>query len=185
MTVMTAPLMPDGQDVAPTLYRVLAQNDGTTLTFTPSVNPPVTLNSGEFVQFQAEASFMVEGTDRFYVTQTMLGETALGNNGGDPAMGSGIPWLQVRSSYDFLTPETYTSNFVNVVAPSGTTVNLDGSPVSGWIAVGTTGFEVARVSIAAGAHHVESQGGIRFGITAYGYASFTSYLYPGGLNFTR
>ena len=184
-SVMSAPVHPSSSGVAPTLYRIVAENSGTTLTFEPSVNPSVTLSAGEFVQFQTDQDFKVEGTDRFYVTQTMLGETALGEGGGAPAMGSGIPWLQVRSEYDFLTPTTYTANYVNVVAPTGTAVDLDGSPVSGWTAIGSTGFDVARVSLSAGSHHIESASGTGFGITTYGYASFTSYLYPGGLNFTR
>ena len=99
-------------------------------------------------------------------------------------MGSGIPWLQVRSEYDFLTPSTFTENWVNVVAPSGGQVLLDGSPISGFQAIGSTGYDVARVALSPGAHHIASAG-TGFGITAYGYASYTSYLYPGGLNFTR
>ena len=185
MTVMSAPTLPDGTGVAPTLYRAVVQNNATTLTFTPAVNPPVTLDAGQFVQLQTDTSFMVEGTDRFYVTQTLLGEDALPGSGGDPAMGSGIPWLQVRDSYDFLTPPTYTSNYVNVIAPSGGVVELDGAVLTGWDPIGSTGFDVARVPLQPGAHHVQSQAGVRFGITAYGYAPYTSYLYPGGLNFTR
>jgi len=99
-------------------------------------------------------------------------------------MGTGIPWLQVRDTYDFLTPETYTANYVNVVVPDGATVELDGSVLGGWEPIGTTGYSVSRVAIDPGQHHIESPG-TGFGITTYGYASYTSYLYPGGMNFTR
>ncbi len=81
--------------------------------------------------------------------------------------------------------ERVAPRLLNIVAPSGSGVDLDGAAVSDWDPVGATGFEVARVSLQPGAHHVQSQGGVRFGITTHGYASFTSYLYPGGLNFTR
>ena len=186
LSVMTAPIRPSGSGVAPAMYRVVANNAGTALTFSPGVTPNVTLGSGEFVQFQTDQDFTVEGSATFYVTQTMLGENTLGEGeGGDPAMGSGIPWLQVRSEYDFLTPDTYTSNYVNVVAPTGTAVDLDGTPISGWQTIGSTGYDVARVLINPGGHHIESSAGTGFGITTYGYASYTSYLYPGGLNFTR
>ena len=100
-------------------------------------------------------------------------------------MGSGIPWNQVRNSYDFLTPPTYTQNYVNVVAPLGQNIELDGSPVTGFVPIAGTGYEVARVSVDPGGHHIESLSGQGFGITTYGYANYTSYLYPGGMNFTR
>ena len=184
-TVMSAPKHPSGSGVAETYYRVLALNAGTQVTFDPAVHGPVTLGAGEFVQVESDQDFVISATSDIYVTQTMLGEDALGGSGGDPAMGSGIPTNQVRSSYDFLTPSSYTDNYVNVVVPQGAAIELDGSPVSGFSAIGSTGYEVARVSLDAGSHHIESATGVTFGITTYGYANYTSYLYPGGLNFTR
>jgi len=184
LTVMSAPVNPGGSGNANALYRVVALNDGTTITTDPAVHPSTTLQAGEFLQFEAQGDFVINGSDRFYATQTLLGQELTGDIAGDPAMGSGIPWVQVRADYDFLTPDTYTANWVNVVAEAGASITLDGSPVSGFQAVGTTGFQVARVSLQPGSHHMESTGA-RFGITTYGYAAYTSYLYPGGLNFTR
>ena len=183
--VMSAPRHPSGSGVAETYYRILALNSGTQVTFEPAVAPPTTLNAGEFVQVETDQDFVVTATSDVYVTQTMLGDDALGGSGGDPAMGSGIPWNQVRTSYDFLTPASYTDNYVNVVAPQGTPIELDGSPVTGFTAIGSTGYEVARVNLDAGAHQIQSTNGLAFGITSYGYASYTSYLYPGGMNFSR
>lgn len=40
----------------------------------------------------------------------------------------------------------------------------------------------SRVPLGPGAHRAESEGDVGFGITPYGYASYTSYLYPGGMN---
>ena len=185
MSVMTAPIMPGGAGLAPTKYRIVALDNNTTLTFDPAVTSAPTLNSGQFYEFETDASFVVTGSSRIYVTQTMLGQDELGTAIGDPAMGSGIPWLQVRNEYDFLTPSTFTENWVNVVAPAGGQVLLDGAPVAGFQAIGSTGYEVARVSLSAGGHHMESGDGSGFGITTYGYAAYTSYLYPGGLNFLR
>ena len=184
MSVMTAPIMPGGSGLAPTKYRIVALENNTSLTFDPAVTSAPTLNAGDFYEFETDSSFVVTGSSRIYVTQTMLGQDELGTAIGDPAMGSGIPWLQVRNEYDFLTPSTFTENWVNVVAPAGQGL-LDGSPVSGFQAIGSTGYEVARVSLSAGGHHMESGDGSGFGITTYGYAEYTSYLYPGGLNFLR
>ena len=184
-SVMSAPRFPGGSGVASTIYRVLAQQAGTTVTFDPPVASSATLGAGEHLQFETDQDFVVDGTGPIYVSQFLLGQDALGAQIGDPAMGSGIPWVQVRANYDFLTPDTYTENFVNVVAPVGTEVLLDNGAVSGWETIGTTGFSVARVPLYAGSHRIESATGVRFGITTYGYAPYTSYLYPGGLNFGR
>ncbi|MEE2829363.1 MAG: IgGFc-binding protein [Myxococcota bacterium] len=184
-SVMSAPAHPSGSGVAPAWYRVMVLNNATTLNFDPAVHGSVVLDAGEFVQFETDQDFVVTGTDDFYVTQTLLSEDALNQSGGDPAMGSGIPWNQVRNTYDFLTPASYTTNYVNIVIPAGTSIELDGSPVTGFSAIATTGYEAARVPLAAGAHHVESTNGLGFGITSYGYADYTSYLYPGGMDFSR
>lgn len=183
--VMAALVAPSGSGVVPSRYRVMALENNTALTFQPAVSAATTLNAEEFVEFQTDQDFVVEGSQPILVTQTMLSQDAIGQGSGDPAMGTGIPVIQTRTSYDILVPDTYTSNYINLVAPTGANVTLDGAPVAAWTAVGTSGYDTARIGVAPGGHHLESAGGVRFGITAYGYASYTSYLYPGGMNFTR
>jgi IgGFc binding protein len=180
--VMTAPLLSDGSGVARTKYRVLAKDDGTDIIITPGVIPPFTLNSTKFMEFETDIDFIIEGQGQFYVTQTLLSQDENSSAGGDPAMGSGIPLFQSRGTYAFLTPDSYTSNYVNVVAPNGTTVNLDGVAITGWQKITSTSYSVARVPIEPGPHVAKSDNDVGFGITSYGYASYTSYLYPGGLN---
>jgi hypothetical protein len=183
--VMTAPVHPSGSGVADALYRVVALDDGTSLTFTPEVTTSPVLDSGDHHQFRSNQDFTVEGSSKIYVVQTMLGEDELGAGAGDPAMGSGVPRSQYRDGYDFLTPGTYTTNWLNIVAPGGATILLDGVAVTGWAPIFDAGFNVARIPVDSGSHHIESTDGTRFGITTYGYAAYTSYLYPGGMNFGR
>ena len=186
LMVMTAPVHPSGAGVADALYRIVALDDGTTLDFTPAaITSSPTLNAGEYHQFRTNQDFTVDGSSKIYVVQTLLGEDELGAGSGDPAMGSGIPRSQFRDNYDFLTPDTYTTNHINVVAITGSEVLLDGAPVTGWSPIFAAGFDVARVTVSPGSHHIESTDGSRFGITSYGYASYTSYLFPGGMNFGR
>lgn len=185
-SVMSAPRMPGNPGaVARTRYRVVALNGSTQVSFDPAVTGSQTLSSGEVMEFETDVDFVVTSTDKVFITQTMLGQDELGSPIGDPAMGSGIPWVQVRNEYDFFTPSTFTENWVNVVANSGATVLLDGSQIGNWETIGSTGYSVSRVPISAGSHHINSQDLTGFGITTYGYASYTSYLYPGGLNFLR
>ena len=182
---MTAPAHPGGSGTAPAIYRVVALGNGTQLTFDPAVAAAATLNAGEWVEFTTDLDFVINGSGRFSASQFLLGQEALGTTIGDPAMGTGIPWSQGRAVYDFLTPTTFTAHWVNLVAPDGASIVLDGATVTGWTAIGASGLSGARVALGAGAHHAESTDGSAFTITTYGYASWTSYLFPGGMNLGR
>ena len=99
---------------------------------------------------------------------------------GDPAMSLVPPEDQFRRDYTFLTPDSYAQHFVNIVAPTGASVTLDGTPVSGFSEIEGTGWSRVNVEVGAGAHNATSDQA--FGVWVYGFGSFTSYLYPGGLD---
>ena len=116
----------------------------------------------------------------------MVGQSAPpAQTSGDPGMALAVGKEQYRNSYLFHTPTNYTSSFVNIVAPTGATVTLDGVPVSGFIAIGNSGFGLARVSLSVGTGNHNISGTQPFGITVYGYGDYTSYWYAGGLNLTK
>ncbi|MCB9591640.1 MAG: IgGFc-binding protein [Sandaracinaceae bacterium] len=173
----------------PNLVRILSGADGNSLSFDPA--PPgvsaTTLNRGQILEFEARESFRVTGSAALMVAQHLVGQdyagiSTAGDMGeGDPAMSLGIPTEQFRTQYSFLAPTTYTRSYVNVTAPSGATVTLDGSPVTGFMPVGGTGYSVARIMISGGQHNIT--GDQPFGIVVYGFGSYTSYMYPGGLDF--
>ena len=102
-------------------------------------------------------------------------------------MALAVPVEQFRASYLFHAPTNYESNYVDVTAPIGTTVTLDGMPLV-FQPVGATGFGFARVypltAGPAGDGNHSITGTAPFGITVYGYGQYTSYWYPGGLNLT-
>lgn len=170
----------------PNVIRILSSHDANSLTFEPaSVHAPVTLARGEFVEFEARESFRVTGTNAFAVAQFLVGQNyegveATGTPVGDPSISLGIPTEQFRTDYAFLAPSTYTRSYVNVTAPMSASIMLDGTPVTGFTPVGSTGFGVARLMISGGAHHIT--GSAEFGIVVYGFGEFTSYMYPGGLD---
>ena len=71
-------------------------------------------------------------------------------------MAFAVPTEQYRSNYTFLTPATYTLNYVNVTAPTGmdgglaSTITLDGEAIdpAKFKAVGDSGkFLAARVPL--------------------------------------
>lgn len=184
--VMTGLNHPDRARPTETVYRVLALNDGTSVDFDPAVTGSTSLDRGEYLEFTTNEDFVVSSSDPVSVSQYMQSCTEIGTaNGsldGDPSMGSGIPQSQARDSYVFLVPDTYETNWVNIVAESGAGVRLDGADVSMPDSVGGSGYEVGRVEVTAGSHVVESTDGSPLTVTVYGYADFTSYLYPGGTN---
>ncbi len=93
------------------------------------------------------------------------------------------PVEQYRSEYTFLAPASYDVSLVNVIAPDGVDVMLDGAPVAGLTPMGAGGLASARIEIAGGVHRMQASR--PFGIVVYGFGAYTSYLYPGGLNLQR
>lgn len=174
-----------GQTPDNMFVRVLSATDNNQITFDPPVSPGGTLNAGQWVEIgPVTQDFRVSATDKILVAQFMVGENFSGQpaTAGDPSESVAIPTEQYRLSYTFLAPSTYTYNMVNVVAPPGSTINIDGQPIpaSEFAPIGSSGMAVARHKIAGGAHSMT--GDKNFGIVVYGYGSYTSYMYPGGLN---
>lgn len=171
----------------PNVVRIISSHDGNTLAFDPpSAHVGVTLNRGEFIEFETSASFRVTGTDAFLAAQFLVGQDYAGFQSspdgaeGDPSMSLAIPTEQYRTSYVFLAPSSYASSFVTVTAPMDVPVMLDGAAVTGFAAVGSTGFSVASVDVGGGVHTITSSAA--FGIVVYGFGTYTSYMYPGGLD---
>ncbi len=179
VAVSTQPL----RDGEVNYWRVVSGTDDNAIAFEPSsIHEPVTLDAGEFVEVGHAGGFRVAGSGRVGVAQFMVGQGVEGNQVGDPSMGQGIPEEQLRSSYVFLVPSTYTRNWMTVFAPIDTDVRLDGMPIGALEPIEGTTLGFSRVIVGAGGHRVESEGGVRFGLTLYGVAAYTSYLYPGGLD---
>ena len=155
-------------------------------------DPPVTgaattiAHAGGFIEIPSTAqSFQITSDQKVLVAQYMEGQDA-GGNTGDPAMALAVPAEQFRSSYLFHAPVSYESNYVDVTAPMGATVSLDGGAPLTFTPIGGSGYGLARVQALGlgpgndGNHNI--QGNMGFGITVYGYGQYTSYWYPGGLN---
>ncbi|MFH1132716.1 MAG: IgGFc-binding protein, partial [Pseudomonadota bacterium] len=169
----------------PCIYRVLSAENNNQITFDPAVVSPTTLQAGTYVEFTTDKDFEVKGTERMILVQYMVGQSYSNPDPGtgapgDPAMSLAVPVEQFRQSYRFLSPETYEQNYVNIVVPQGAKATLDGNEVTNITAIGSSIFGVAKIPIDGGSHFIESTGSI--GIAAYGVGSYTSYMYPGGLD---
>lgn len=182
----------------PEIWRVVAAEDNTQIQTIPPIDGihGYTLDAGEWRQFEATDHFVLGASKPVMVAQYMVGSNWLGipricNTGvdagnptgiGDPSMTIAVPVDQYRKEYLILTPDAYRLDYVNVMAPSGQRVEIDGVaiPDAAWKTVANSAFDVARIEVRDGFHKLKSQ--VPFGIVSYGYDCHVSYAYPGGLN---
>lgn len=185
--VIAAPEVPSSgfENGKAEIIRIVGTASGTTLTYDPpQAGAPAMIPDGGFVEISGNAaSFYVTANHKILVAQYMEGEAA-GGGTGDPAMALAVATDQYRQSYLFHAPTNYESNFVQITAPTGASIMLDGAPASAsFTPIGGSGFGVARVTLpgtGTGDHNMT--GSMPFGIQVYGYGQYTSYWYPGGLN---
>lgn len=170
----------------PSVVRILSRTAGNMLTFTGMARPagcPAALGAGQFCEFEAVPDFQVQGTAPLLIAQFMVGQGRF-NGVGDPAMVLEVPTQQFRSDYVFNVPGSYTQNFLTVTYNTmGGVPQLDGRPVTAGVAVAGTPYSVTRQAITPGSHRMN--GGAAFGIKVTGTASYTSYMYPGGLDLNQ
>jgi hypothetical protein len=170
----------------PNIARVLSSADGNRVTFSPSVHGDVTLDAGEFVDVTFSEDFVVSASEAILVGQYLVGQEykGVGTAGslaeGDPSLSLGIPTEQWRSEYPFLIPETYHDNFINIIAREHQLILIDDRVIGGFTTIKGTNVSIARLGVAPGEHVAKSA--TPFGLVIYGYAPYTSYMMPGGLD---
>ncbi len=166
------------------VVRVVASEDATTLVFDP--DQPVAkflAKAGDFVELPTTtAKFLVTGDKKILVAQYMVGQSG-GFGTSDPAMLLAVNPLQWRKSYLVHAPTSWVANFTDLMAKTGTSVQVDGALVGGWMPIGNTGYSYTHVSLSNngnGNHSITADQGV--GVGVYGVQSFGSYWYPGGLD---
>ena len=197
---VTRPASPKNAAPPGQWVRVVGNQDGTTITFDPPITAPgvsngkATLQAGSVLDLGIQTvDFKVSSPDKEFLVVTFLQGADVVDpapdpytpyqSKGDPSQSLPTATEQFRTLYIFLAPADYDLNFVNVVAPPGAQVTLDGQSVNmgQFSGIGNTGFGIGRLFLsAAGAHKLESN--LPVGIQVYGYGAYTTYQYPGGLN---
>jgi IgGFc binding protein len=164
--------------------RVVSPTDNTIVRFEPSsVSPPVNLRAGEVFEALSTGNLRVNASRPVLVAQFMLGQGSVSTDTGDPAMVYEVPTQQYRDRYDVLVPDTYLANYFGVVAPRGAQVLLDEAPITG--VVETLGpWSIIHAPVMPGRHRLRTREGAPLGVKVYGTATYTSYMYPGGLDLT-
>ncbi|MBA2663626.1 MAG: IgGFc-binding protein [Bradymonadaceae bacterium] len=176
---------PTTAPVSGDVWRLVAVQDGTQITITPSsVQASVVLNAGQWIEFIAKDHFHVTSQGADYpilLTQYLVGQLAHGGVYGDPSMILPVPVPQYRQQYMFTTTQDIATHYVNIVRTMDTFVSLNGTPVTPacWEAIPGTPFEVCRTQVSEGVHTLSAGSGV--GLIVYGYDRFVSYGYTGGL----
>ncbi|CAN5788077.1 hypothetical protein BH09MYX1_BH09MYX1_47510 [soil metagenome] len=153
------------------------------------------MSAGQVGLFETGTAFKVTSNANHPIVVGLYMESednfAPGNpSAGDPAMSMAVGTAQFRSSYAFTAPNNYQVNWATIIAPNAGTVTIDGVAVGGWTAIGVSGYRFAYYSICNGncgnfsSNHA-AVGSLPFGIQVYGYGTYTSYMYPGGLDLKR
>lgn len=181
------------------IYRVIAGATDVTVTTQPPVPgyEMFKLQKGSWIQFASADSFKISSDGPILVGHYLTGAkypgavdrpecefSAVGKPEpiGDPAFTLAAPVKRYLKEYAVLTPHGYMDgeNYVNIIAPDGTGVTIDGIPISApFKSIPGTGYSIATQGVVPGVHTVKADKA--FGLTAYGYDCDVSYAYPGGL----
>ena len=200
--MVTVPAAPHdgGAPAVGQTVRIVGNVDSTTLHFDPAISAPgvtngtAVINAGQVLDLGQQAGdFKVWSDDNEFIVATfMLAADLIDPNPnpmlpyeskGDPSQSLITAVEQYRNLYVFLAPQDYDVNFVNIVGPTDAEVVLDGVaiPPDWYIPIGSSGLGVVRFQLQpTGTHRLESSKAV--GIQVYGYGSYTTYQYPGGLN---
>jgi hypothetical protein len=190
--IVTMPHTPHGEHE---WVRIMAFYPNTKVVFDPPVSGTngAVLNTGDVLELpDVSTAFALHANGRVFVSHYELGEfSTLPDDAGvptpdlgDPSECPAITISQYRTTYAFLAPSSYAENWIDVVAPAGATVTLDGTaiPTSDFHGVGSQPFAVAHEQLPSGQEGHSISGNAPFGLYVYGYGSRTSYMYPGGLD---
>ena len=175
---------------APMLWRVVSGAAANLIQFSPPIIDAITgttigqviLDRGGLLELITDQDFEAVGDAAFMMASFMVGWGYPGNStASNPAMAVAVPVEQFSQSCTFLAPE-YWENYLTVVAKVGSTVDLDGNPLTGFTAVGSSGWGVTSQGIVGGTHAIATSDPDGIGIQVYGVGWIASYMYPGGLN---
>lgn len=151
------------------------------------------LNAGESCEFGTQRMFSIESTRPIMVGAFISGQQSVNNRvdwgdyAGDPSFFLLPPQEQFRTSYSFMTPQTYYHNYITVTIPSTGILELDGEVVrptdwdheysadGAWIR--------AHIRVEEGPHTISAPPA--FGIVIYGYDNYVSYAFTGGLDLVK
>ena len=164
-------------------FRILARDDNTSVLINGT--PAAVLNRGRLLETILSSSSRIDCDKPVMVAQYSNGSQYDGVTS-DPFMMLIPPFEQYLNQYTVTTPASgFALNFINVVVPNASVglVTLDGSPIpaGSFTSISGSAYSGAQLPVGLGTHNLE--GPQRFGTFVYGFDSYDSYGYPGGMAF--
>lgn len=164
------------------LIRVMASTDNTEVKINGAL--VATLASGTFHDSILQTSNVIETTQPALVTQYSLGQSYDGVVS-DPFMMLVPPTEQFLDKYTFSTPASdFTYHFANVVIRTTAlaTLQLDGvtPDLALFKPIGDGVYSGGQIPLTPDSHSIFAAAS--FGLYVYGFGSFNSYGYPGGMS---
>ncbi|MGC4115035.1 MAG: IgGFc-binding protein [Myxococcales bacterium] len=154
----------------------------------PPIDAASSTPTAAWVEFTQAQGFTVSANHKVMLSQYFTGEGA--NTGaieGDPSLVLVPPVEQWRKSYNLLASPTFVHNYLSLVTRSAAPqIQIDGKAIATFSPTqetigGSSPYYVFKVPVTGGSHLVTAQADL--GATVYGYDSYVSYGYTGGLSF--
>ena len=170
------------------LFRLVAARDGTSVKVNGIVK--TTLSSGQFYEIDIPSNnFSSIETDEPILLVQFCKGTSVDGVTSDPFMAMIPPIQQYRHRYIISTPPASPvafTNYLNLIIEKAETsgLRLDDQPLPSdttWHSIPGTSLVGTSIPVFIGSHRLHHIRRAKFGLTAYGYASYDSYGYPGGL----
>jgi hypothetical protein len=172
------------------IVRVIAAESPVGLQFTPEVAPPTMLAApGDFLEIgPVDTPFVVVSTGGPVLTvQYMIGG-AWDDSRAAPAMTITPPQPAFVAEQSILAAPGWDSTDVDIVAPAGTLVKFDGSPLTEWTSIPSSGVAFGHVRLgpddALGTHTIVAD--VPVGVSVYamgaGVTAHASYWHPAGFS---
>lgn len=170
-------------------YRVIAAEDGTTVTLAGGITQTVRLDAGEYRDFLTGSPLSIKSDKPVLAAEYLLGNSCNGHPSdlGDPSFFLLNELTQTQDTVTVFNSsfQNIVENYLNITFRAGDEVGiqLDGAPLAVPIELSPDGeYAFARVTVSAGGHTITSSGcGVI--VTVYGYGSAESYAYGGGAAF--
>jgi hypothetical protein len=163
--------------------RVVTNAPGTIVQFTPQVSSTcdgVVLSAGQVCDVFITDDLEVRANQPVLVGHYMVSGGGLGPQSGDPALSFVPPVEQFRDRYLVVVPDQFVHSDMNLVAPTGTPVLLDGADISLALTPFASGaWSAARLQVSPGAHTLACP--MKCSVEVAGWDTAVSYQYSGGL----
>ena len=153
---------------------LVANADNTSITSSGLVGAPTEMDAGQSIEATMSGDARISADKRIFVAQYAAGPLCCSAEGDPLALGV-QPFSEATKVHRFVTPSGYATDLVNVVAPNGTEVKLDGTVIEGFDSLPGDTHKWATVAVEPGQHLIRADAKVI--VYAYGMRLAAAYGY--------